>query len=249
MQIYFMSYFVVDLETTPIKFEDEEILEYLIEKKFPKGIHPVFSKIIVIGLKDSSQNVIKILRNEDEETLLKEFWEIIENVNPDRIITWNGYSFDIPFIEVRSRLNGIKISYEINTNKWNMLNSNHLDLMRLLAGGNDNFLNIRLDIACSILGIEHNRKITGREIEGLYKNQDWESIEKHCKEDVRMVEEIYKKLEPTIQKFEDQEEQATKKQVDYIMNIAENKNVPLDREEVEEWTKEEASKWIDEYKD
>lgn len=244
-----MSYLVVDLESVPIKFEDEEILDYLIEKRFPKGIHPIFSKPVVVGLKASSRPKIEILRVKNEKLVLKNFWNLLEDLNPDRILTWNGYQFDIPFIEVRSRLNGIKIPFKINKNKWNMLNSNHLDLMRLLAGETENFLNIRLDIACSILGIKHNRKITGREIEGLYRKGDWESIEAHCREDVRMVEEIYKKLEPTIQKFEDQEKQATKKQVDYIMNIAENKNVPLDREEVEEWTKEEASKWIDEYKD
>lgn len=240
------NYVLIDIETVPLKFEQEEILNYLIEKRFPRGRHPAFSKIFVIGLKEQSKETI-IFRNENEKEILEEFWKKLEEINPDRIVTWNGFRFDVPFLEVRSRINGIKIPLEIEKNKWNMFDSNHIDCMWLLSGMNKDFKWIRLDIASTLLGIEHNRKVTGREIEKLYRENDWETIENHCKEDLRMLEEIYKKLKPTLSK--PGEEKATEKQVDYVMNLARIKDISLDREEVKEWSKSEASKWIDKHKD
>ncbi|MFB6088881.1 MAG: 3'-5' exonuclease [Candidatus Aenigmatarchaeota archaeon] len=239
------NYVILDIETLPEKFDDEETLEYLIEKKFPRGRHPVFSRTFVIGLKTPEETVI--LRNGDEEKLLEDFWTKISELNPDRIVTWNGFGFDVPFLKVRSRIKGIKPSLDINENKWNMYSSNHLDCMLLLSGLDEKFNWIRLDIACNILGIDHNRVFNGREVENLYKEGNIKEIESHCEEDIQMLGKVYEKLRPTIPSRKESN-MATEKQVDYIMNIANKKDITLEREEVGKWSKEDASEWIDKNK-
>ncbi|MFB6075837.1 MAG: 3'-5' exonuclease [Candidatus Aenigmatarchaeota archaeon] len=240
------NYVILDIETLPIDFDNEEILDYLIEKKFPRGRHPAFSRTFVIGLKSLEETII--LRNEDEDRLLKDFWNKIEDMDPDKIITWNGFGFDVPFLKVRSRILGIKPTFVIEENKWKMFSSNHMDCMLLFSGLEEKFNWIRLDIASDILGIEHNRIFNGGEVENLYKKGNVQEIEDHCREDLRMLEEVYKKLRHTISENEGSN-LATEKQIKYIMSIANKKGIEVDKEKIEKYSKEEASEWIDENKE
>ncbi|MEM2925390.1 MAG: hypothetical protein QXJ68_06835, partial [Methanocellales archaeon] len=60
-------------------------------------------------------------------------WNYLSKFNPDLIVSFNGYRFDIPFLYVRSLLNEVKPSLPINTNKYNMDRSNHFDCMLVLS--------------------------------------------------------------------------------------------------------------------
>jgi len=41
------NYVVLDIEIAPENFEDEQIKEYLMDKNFPRKMHPLFSRIIL----------------------------------------------------------------------------------------------------------------------------------------------------------------------------------------------------------
>jgi DNA polymerase elongation subunit (family B) len=185
---------VVNIVTAPGKPFTSEITEYLMDKSFPRKMHPLFSKVIMIGLKKPGMNPI-LIYGQREKNILNRFWKYMEKVQPERIITFNGYNFDVPFIQVRSKLNKIPPSVELNTVKWKMENSNHFDCMQLLSG-KENFLNVALEISCRILGLEvPENRIKGEEISTLFSTGDVDPIKIHCVQDLEMTEQLYSKLE------------------------------------------------------
>jgi predicted PolB exonuclease-like 3'-5' exonuclease len=183
---------MLDVECAPVDINDLDVWIYLSEKATTRTMHPVFSKIISIAIKvlDEEQ---EILYGDDEHEILEEFWGKIAAINPDKIVTFNGYGFDIPFIYVRSMINKIEPTKQINCNKWNMETSNHFDCMLALSYKGA-FLNVAQDIICKMLSIEVPDKIDGREIEKCYVNKNWASINNRCQQDVIALEQIYKKL-------------------------------------------------------
>ncbi len=183
-----MNYAVIDIETVPVEIKDDDIKEYLMDKQISKemrAFHPLFSKIICICLKNEN-NTIALTGNEKE--ILEKFWDTVQDYN--YFITFNGYSFDIPFIIIRSTVNKVKFRNIISLNKFNMQGSNHFDVM--LYFSQNTFTNIRLDIIAKSLGIMTGEdRFTGREVERLYKEGNIDEIIEHCKQDVSITEKIW----------------------------------------------------------
>lgn len=189
---YVLNYVTIDIECVPLKINDQDIWVYLSEKATVRTMHPVFSKVITIGLKEFDQDP-EVLYSDDEKQLLDDFWSKLAAIEPDKVITFNGYGFDIPFLDVRSLMNNIQPTKNINTNKWNMERSNHYDCMLALSS-KGNFLNVAQDIVCKIMSIPVEEKIEGSRIEKCYISGDWDSINNKCRQDVIQTEQIFKKL-------------------------------------------------------
>lgn len=186
-----MDHVTIDIETVPLKLTDETIREYLMDKQINKemrSFNPLYSKIICIGLKPKDKEPI-ILFNDNEKEILEQFWSMIKNYAI--IITHNGYGFDIPFLIIRSTINKVKPTININLNKFSMPNSNHFDTM-LFFSQNSVFTNPRLDIVAKTCGIDIGEgRFDGREIERLYNEGKHEEIKQHCKQDVEITEKLY----------------------------------------------------------
>ncbi|UCH89753.1 MAG: ribonuclease H-like domain-containing protein [Thermoplasmata archaeon] len=185
---------VVNIVVAPQKPFTNDIMEYLMDKSFPRKIHPLFSKIVMIGLKKQGRTPI-LIYGQKEKNILNRFWKYMDKVQPDKIVTFNGYNFDVPFINIRSKMNKIQPSVEFNTTKWRMENSNHFDCMQLLSG-KENFLNVALEISCRLLGVEvPDDRIRGEEIPAYHANGEVEPLKIHCVQDLEMTEQLYKRLE------------------------------------------------------
>jgi len=182
----------MDVETVPLEITNYDVWVYLTEKATVRPMHPLFSKIISIALKEFN-NEPEVLFSPNEKQLLDEFWSKLAAINPDKIITYNGYNFDIPFLEVRSLINNIQPTITIEPNKWRMDSSNHYDCM-LAISNKGTFLNVAQDIVCKMWGISVEEKIEGSKIEKCYFDGDWDSINHRCYQDVIQTEQIYKKL-------------------------------------------------------
>ena len=186
-----MNYLIIDIETIPLELKDGTIREYLMDKQISRemrSLNPLYSKIICICLKPKDKETI-ILSSDNEKELLEQFWSIVKDYH--LFITHNGYGFDIPFIIIRSTINKIKQTININLNKFQMLTSNHFDTM-LFFSQQGVFTNPRLDIVAKTCNIDiGDNRFDGREIERLYKEGKLEQIKKHCKEDVEITEKVY----------------------------------------------------------
>lgn len=186
------KYMVIDIEVIPEKFEDEQINEYLMDKNFPRKMHPMFSKIIMIGFKLKNERT-ELLYHKDEFELLNSFWKKIREQKPEVIVTFNGYNFDIPFLQIRSHLKSIKPTMDVNLSKWKDY-SNHFDCMQVLSA-NQTFLNVAMDISCRIFKIPvPEPRLHGESIPKLYKAGDYDAINEHCRQDVELTEKLYLKL-------------------------------------------------------
>jgi uncharacterized protein YprB with RNaseH-like and TPR domain len=183
-----MKYLFLDIETLPLEINDEYIMRYLMDKKLTdnvRSLDPNYSKIILIGAK--YENEFKLFTGEEKE-ILNEFWNFIKD--KEIIVTHNGYKFDVPFIIIRSIINNVKISKEINLNPWNMLKSNHLDTMMIFS--QNVFANARLRILAKLNKIEfEDEGVTGKDIERLFKEENFELIKEHCKKDIEILEKLF----------------------------------------------------------
>jgi|Deesub1362A_J573_1020465.scaffolds.fasta_scaffold00005_167 DNA polymerase elongation subunit (family B) len=190
-----MNFITLDIEVVPIDFEDKMVIDYLISKQFTVGLNPLFAKIIVIGLKENKQDPI-CYYGDNEKEILQKFWDYYYEKKPEKIVTFNGYKFDVPFIYVRSAINGLKKKplIGINRNKWYMEGSNHFDCMLFLSGM-ENFQWVAKDIACKMLGISvPENRLTIDELLLNYRKGNWDPIIQYNKEDLTMTEQLYEKL-------------------------------------------------------
>lgn len=190
-----MGYISLDIETVPLEIKHEDIKSYLMDKKISKearSMDPNYSKIVTIGVKPFDQEA-KLFSGDDEKKLLEEFWNFLKENSSAVFVTHNGYKFDVPFIILRSCANAVEIPVAINTNRWQMENSNHFDTM-LFFSQYENFINPNLEILGKMHGIEiPKERILGSEIEEAYKNGEWEKIKERCKCDVELLEQLFKK--------------------------------------------------------
>ncbi|MAG47049.1 hypothetical protein CL617_00450 [archaeon] len=191
-----MKFAFLDIETIPLKIENEDIREYLMDHKINKEMRtfdPNYSKIVCICLKFSDEEC-KVFFNEDEKVLLQEFWSFVnENKSDTVFVTHNGYSFDVPIINLRTIVNGLNIPFDFNVNKWNMDKSNHFDIM-LFFSNLGNFTNLPLNILAKMHNIEVKETITGREIEKYFNEKDFDKIKGRCRNDVFLLENVFNKL-------------------------------------------------------
>jgi predicted PolB exonuclease-like 3'-5' exonuclease len=196
-----MRYIALDIETVPLKIEDPMIIQYLMDKKIGKerrNFDPNYTKIIAIGVK-TEHNEPKVFMDEDESKVLADFWGFLEECiritryTDMKIVTHNGYKFDLPFIIVRSYINGLEPTVKINMNRWRMEESNHFDLM-LFFSQYELFTNISLKILCRMHGIEVMDDISGADVEACYKREDLETIRSHCANDVTLTARLFEKI-------------------------------------------------------
>ena len=184
---------MLDIEVIPEKFDQEQINEYLMDKNFPRKMHPLFSRILMIGLKFMNGKT-ELIYPKDEKELLTKFWNRINELKPELIVTFNGYNFDIPFIQIRSQINSVKPTMDINLNKWKSDSSNHYDCMQVLSA-NQTFLNVALEISCQVFGIKvPEQRISGESVPKLYNAGELDTIKEHCTQDIEMTEELYLRL-------------------------------------------------------
>lgn len=76
------------------------------------GLDPTIDRVYAIGTRDQCQNV-NIFMQLDERKTLKEFIALIGDSKPEVLLTYNGMSFDLPFIIERCRIHNIKHPFKI----------------------------------------------------------------------------------------------------------------------------------------
>lgn len=171
------------------------------------SLYPFTAKIVAIGMLNTETENIMVLyeskqkeefkseekkatyKSMTEEEMIMYFWDCVKKV--DKIITFNGKNFDVPFIMLRSAVLKIKPGRNLIKSKYDSLN--HIDLLEQFTfyGITKKF---NLDFYCHAFGIESpkSKGITGMEVKELYKAGRIKDIAVYCGEDVRATFELYK---------------------------------------------------------
>lgn len=125
----------------------------------------------------------------NEQEMLKSFWRIVEA--SDKVITFNGRNFDVPFLMIRSAINKVKPSKNLMTNRYDT--SLHIDLLEQFSfyGLTKKF---NLDFYCHAFGIESPKSevISGMEVKNLYEAGRIKDIAIYCGNDILATYKLYK---------------------------------------------------------
>jgi len=200
-----------DIETIPISDDEltdiqkEEInrklekslerdpkLEETAERHKIMSLNPMFGKIICIGLghKDGGKwHEHSIIGDEDH--ILKEFWRIISDFR-GTFVSFNGISFDAPFINVRSMKHRIRISNKsfIDTKRYQI--HPQFDLKQIVADW-DKYKATNLRCLCDHLGVPSPKEegIEASQVYQAYLDGRIDDIAAYCLRDVRSTYDNY----------------------------------------------------------
>ncbi len=127
----------------------------------------------------------------DEKRILQKFWEYI--VRFDDFITFNGRSFDCPFVMLRSAVLGIRPTRDLMIGT-RYQTPHHTDLLEELTyhGTTRKF---NLDFYCKAFGIESPKShgITGYDINDYFRARRYTEIAEYCFGDVIATAKLYRK--------------------------------------------------------
>ena len=175
------------------------------------GFSPLTGEIVAIGVYDTLvQKGVVYFQSPDKETqeyrdgnftfkprleseMLKEFWQGAKNYN--EFISFNGRSFDAPFLLVRSAVNKIKPSVNLMSNRYlnNQFKVKHIDLLDQLAFYGAVRRKGNLHLYCQAFNIKSPKSfgITGDDVGQLFKDRKYKKIAEYNSWDLIATTELY----------------------------------------------------------
>jgi 3'-5' exonuclease len=177
------------------------------------GFSPLTGEIVAIGVYDTEkdkgviyyqtpesienerqeENFIFKPRTEREMLLL--FWEGIKNYK--ETVSFNGRSFDVPFLMIRSAVYRIRPSVNLMTSRYGVSRFNsprHIDLLDALTWYGAVRRKGNLHLYCRALGIKSPKSegITGDDVGRLFKEKKYNEIARYNSGDLVATTELYK---------------------------------------------------------
>ncbi len=212
-----MSRIIFDIETVGKDFDslEQPVQDYLLrwaesdeEKKEVEeslSFYPLTGEIVAIGMlnPDTAKGAVYFqsksapllpfeedgIRYESgtEEDILVKFWDTVKSY--DHFVTFNGRSFDCPFIMVRSAVHKIKPKRDLMPNRYG---DAHIDLFDQLTFFGASRRKFSLDMWCRTFGIKSPKEdgITGYQVKELFQSGKHIEIARYCAGDLRATKEL-----------------------------------------------------------
>lgn len=223
-----MSTVVFDIETVGLPWLDLDPMlrealtrgakggeEYRTKKEW-RSLSPYASKVVVIAMlnPDSGQGRVWYespspddSRSPDglfersgrsEEEMLREFWRTLEKY--DRVVSFNGRSFDGPFLSARSAAHGVRPTRNLSGYRFSV--AEHLDLLEVLTfhGAIRAPMVPSLHAACVAFGIPSPKsaEMHGHAVGEAYREGRLPEILEYCRKDVEATAALFRRLETTL---------------------------------------------------
>lgn len=212
-----MGRIIFDIETAGYDFDslDPAVQDYLLKwTETPEDIqkvkeslsfYPNTAQIIALGMLNPDTNKGRVFyqsptqkiesfeeegilfQSASEPQILTEFWNTIKSY--DRFITFNGRSFDCPFIIIRSAIHQIKPTRELIPNRYSDV---HIDLFEQLTFYGASKRKFSLDMWCRTFNIKSPKSegITGYDVKGLFDAERYAEIARYCAGDLIATKEL-----------------------------------------------------------
>lgn len=215
-----MPKLVFDIETVGVDFDalDETAQNLLLataKDEFEKnaikemlGVSPLTGRIVVIAVlnpetnkgaayyqrqndKDieEEKNGYLMVPCKDEKEILERFWELATHY--DQFITFNGHSFDCPFIMIRSAIHKVKPTVQLMGYRYN--DKPHLDIYDKITNYGAVRFKRSLHLWCQAFGIESPKEddINGHEVGHYFKEGRCREIAEYCVRDIVSTAKLY----------------------------------------------------------
>ena len=165
------------------------------------ALRPEFGHVVCIGMGHDARGrgeletkALTARAVEEERRLLEEFWEVIRTRRDWRFITYNGLAFDVPFLLRRSIYLGVPPTTPLPTRPFAL--DSHFDVLRVLSNW-ERADSVRLDVVAELLGLSKTPPgMEGSQVLGLWRAGRVADIEAYCLGDVRLLYEVFLRVEP-----------------------------------------------------
>lgn len=167
------------------------------------GVSPANSEIVSIAFvkdkraSDNTRKQVLLNHNDDEESVVEVFVHEMQNLDKNsKIVTYNGTTFDWPFLIARSMEFD---DYGDLTDELFKLKAKHgYDLFKDF--GRDRAGNyLKLEELLRRNGISHDVECDGSKVPSLFEEEKWEEIREYAKEDAVKTHKLFKELQPRIE--------------------------------------------------
>jgi len=163
------------------------------------GLSPNDSELVAIAVarekRRSNDYAKQVIHRENltEQELVEMFVHEMQKLDKgSKIVTYNGDTFDWPFLIARSMEFD---DYGDLTDQLFQLKEKHgYDLFKDYGQDPDGSY-VKLEELCRRNGIRHRVECEGGKVPNLYKEEKFGLIRKYAKEDVRITHEVFRKLE------------------------------------------------------
>ena len=192
------------LHDFPNDISDADVVEYALQKRraqngsdfLPLHLHRVVAISCCLRWSEDKVHVSTIGKIEDDEaTVLRKFYELIERYTP-QLVSWNGGGFDLPVLHYRSLIHGISAARywdmgdgdfgDSRDFKWNNYLSRyhmrHCDLMDVLAMYNGR-ANAPLDQMAKLCGFPGKMGMDGSKVWDAFQQGQLQEIRDYCETD------------------------------------------------------------------
>lgn len=154
-------------------------------KSAKPGLHWLTGRVICVGVKPDGKEPV-MFADDDEEKLLVALHEYLLARFPYTIVTYNGKSFDQPFLVMRGMLYGLDFASLLPSDRYS---KSHVDLFEMVGSGKW-ALPCKLSEAAWFFGIPAVVG-SGSEVQEQYDKGDIDGIIDHCKSDIETTEKLF----------------------------------------------------------
>ena len=191
---------------------EEEYAKALEELKSGLGFSPLTGQIVAIGVLDYDKNQGAVyfqapgenfkefqegditFKPSTEKEMLENFWKGAGKYN--EFITFNGRSFDAPFVAVRSAVHKIKATKDLMSNRYlssQKFGATHIDLFDQLTFYGTVRRKGGLHLWCRAFGITSPKAqgVTGDDVAQLFKEKKYKEIARYNVGDLMATKELY----------------------------------------------------------
>jgi len=175
------------------------------------GFSPLTGSVVAIGLYDveRKQGVVYyqgeeradeesgefVLKSRTERDMLEDFWEGAKSY--DTFVTFNGRGFDVPFLNLRSAVHGIRPSQDLMEGRYlyQQKSVRHVDLQDQMTFYGAMQRRPSLHLFCRAFGITSPKGegVSGDDVAELFRTKKFRDIALYNSRDVIATTALYKK--------------------------------------------------------
>lgn len=142
---------------------------------------------------ESAEDNIKFKAMSEKE-MLEKFWELAEHY--EEFVSFNGRTFDVPFLMVRSAILGVRPSVDLMSNRYlgsQRFGAKHIDLLDQLTFYGAVRRKGNLHLWSRAFGIKSPKEsgVTGEDVGRLFREKKFLEIAKYNVGDLRATLELY----------------------------------------------------------
>ena len=186
---------------------DEEFNEALLEKERSLALHPTTAEVVAIAVynPDTARGAVYFLApkktesfsegNVDfkgvasEKEIIEWWWQTAKDY--EEFISFNGRTFDVPFLMIRSAILGVKPTVDLmKDNRY--MGERNIDLLDRLTFFGAVRRRPNLHFWAKAFGIESPKEDFGwEEIKGAFERGEYRKIAQYCLNDVLSTAKLY----------------------------------------------------------